>query len=553
VNAPNTIFGIDLGTTYSAIAYVDEHGMPRVLMNRENTAVTPSVVYLENAQNVIVGQPARESGRIDPQNYVELIKRSMGDTDYRRTIHGQEYRPEQLSAFVLKKLKEDAEFLLGSPVTDAVITVPAYFNESQRMATDQAGVIAGLTVRGIIPEPVAAAVAYAATDSDNQTLLVYDLGGGTFDVTVMRVDGNKVRVICVDGDHDLGGRNWDEKVVAYLSEEWKRQTGSYDDPLTDIETQQELFKQAEEAKRLLTNRQETPLKVGHAGQSTRVKLSRETFDGLTADLLERTIALTRQALAEAARQGVSTIDRILLVGGSSYMPQVQSRLKAEFANVEQKLFEPEQAVAKGAAIYAASKEIEAAYNAAVQTFFGDGKTYGDLTETQKAQVEAQVQKGGRRRLPGTFENRPPEITNVCSRNFGVEALDDQDRPTVDYLIRRNSPVPATQENEYVTRHANQSEVDIKVYETDGASPPEDPTHPSCRLIKQVSLNLPAGLPADHPILVKFSLSEDGGRLRIEARDPASGRTIDESVDTFGALMEQEIHDMRNQMAEVSLG
>jgi molecular chaperone DnaK len=367
----------------------------------------------------------------------------------------------------------------------------------------------------------------------------------------MRVDGNKVRVVCVDGDHDLGGRNWDERVVAFFADEWKAQTGSFDDPLSDMETQQELFKQAEEAKRLLTNLQETPLKVSHGGQSARLKLSREKFEELTADLLQRTVTLTSQALAEARKQGVATVDKILLVGGSSYMPQVQSRLKAEFPNVEQKLFEPEQAVAKGAAIYAASKEIEAAFDEAAKTFFGQGKVYEDLTESQRAHVDNEVQKK-MRRLPGAFGNRAPEITNVCSRNFGVEVLDEDDRPMVDYLIRRNSQVPAEKEQEYATYEANQSSVVIKVYETDGSDPPSDPAHAACKEIKRVVLNLPSGLPIHHPVLVKFSLSEDGGRLRVEACDPASGRTIDDTVETFGALMEQEVSDLRNQMADVRL-
>jgi molecular chaperone DnaK (HSP70) len=551
VSSSSIIFGIDLGTTYSAIAYVDEFGKPRVMMNRENTAVTPSVIYFENAQNVIVGQPARESGRIDPQNYVELIKRSMGDAGYKREIHGTEYRPEQLSALVLKKLKEDTEILLQVPVTDAVITVPAYFNEGQRTATRQAGAIAGLNVRGIIPEPTAAAIAYAATDGGEKTLLVYDLGGGTFDVTVMQVSGNKVHVVCVDGDHDLGGRNWDEKIAVHLAEEWKNEHGAYDDPLSDMETQQELFKQAEEAKRNLTTRKDTRIKVNHSGQSVRVELTRQRFDELTSDLLERTITLTRQAMTEAGKQGIWAVDKILLVGGSCFMPQVQERLQAEFPGVEQQLFEPEQAVAKGAAIYAASKEVETAYADAAEKFFGAGAEFGKLSEQEKEVVVAEVKKRGRL-LPDTFNGAPPEIINVCTKNFGVKTLDENDRKIVDYLIRRNRRVPAEQENEYYTVDPGQPDVSIEIYEADGGSPPEDPEHPGCVPIKQFKFSLPAGTPAGYPVRVRFSLSDDGGELRVRAQDPASGREHPEQVKIYGALGPEDVDRFRSEMDGMNL-
>ncbi len=559
MTAPNTIFGIDLGTTYSAIAYVDEYGKPTVVMNKENTAVTPSVIYFESAENVLVGGPARESGRLDPSNCVELIKASMGDGEYRREIHGVEYRPEQLSALILKKLKEDTAELLGVPVTDAVITVPAYFNENQRTATENAGRIAGLTVHAIIPEPTAAAVAYAATEGGDQTLLVYDLGGGTFDVTVMQVSGSKVRVVCVDGNHDLGGRKWDEKVVLYLASEWRSQTGSEEDPLSDPETQQELFGKAEEAKKLLTQREKTPLRVSHAGHPVRIELTREKFEELTSDLLELTISLTHQVMAEAQKQSVGHIDKILLVGGSSYMPQVQNRLKSEFPGSAQELFEPEQAVAKGAALYAANKLIQDAYEQATRDVLRRDDVSGididKLPLDKRTEIKKRVLK-----LSGVTADALDgglggmEIVNVCSKNFGIQVLDEDDRPVVDYLIRRNTPVPAECEREYPVDQANLSSVVIPVFESEGARPElDDPNDPACRKIKEIRLHLPAGSADGHPIQVKFSLSEDGGRLLVHARETLTGQEIEDSVEGADSLMEQEVEDMESRLRAVKLG
>ncbi len=552
-----TVFGIDLGTTFSAIAHVDEFGQPQVILNAENSATTPSVVYFESLSNVIVGQPARESGRIDPANYVELIKRNMGDPDHRRYLHGQEFRPEQISALILAKLKKDAEEALGRPVTDAVITVPAYFSESQRTATEQAGQIAGLNVRGIIPEPTAAAIAYAATDAGDQTVLVYDLGGGTFDVTVMSITGGKVEAKGIEGDHDLGGRNWDEDVVNYLAMQWQAETGSSDDPRGDLETNQELFKQAEEAKRNLSRLQKAPLKVSHNGQSARLELTREKFEELTAARLERTIALTKQALAAT---GNPKIDKILLVGGSSYMPQVPARLKQEFPTVEQQLFDPDKAVALGAAIYATNTQIQDTYRQVIEKMFGKeaaaqvaAQGLESLPQAQQDLATAQVGK----LLPDVSPDSLAaaagmRVVNACSKNFGIEALDDADRPIVYYLIRRNTPVPATCEQVFGTRYANQSNVTVKIFEADGASPPDDPTHPACNKIKEFELSLPPGLPAEHSIPVRFSLSEDGGRLRIEAEDRANGRRLDESVQASDALMPEELSAMRDGVLKIKI-
>jgi len=553
------IFGIDLGTTYSAIAYVDEFGQPAVILNEHDEPVTASTIFFETPDNVIVGKVAKISGRVDPINYAELFKPYMGDADYRREFHGNDYRPEQLSAIILGKLKTYAEAKLGVPVIDVVITVPAYFNEQQRNATEQAGVLAGFNVKRIIPEPTAAAIAYAATDAEQKTVLVYDLGGGTFDVTVMRVEGQKVRVVCVKGDHNLGGRQWDDRIAAFLASEWQRETGESDDPLSNLETLQELLNSAEEAKKQLSQLVKVPLKVNHAGKGQRVTLTREKFDELTYSLLETTAAMTRDTVAEAAHLGVPTIDLILLVGGSSRMPQVQSRLKQEFPGVEQKLFDPELSVAKGAAIYANNTRIQETYSDLMESMFGKRDV---AVDTLPVQVQQELEEKVARALPGTSRKAiasglRTEVVNVCSKNFGLVVCDPATRrEEVCYLIRRNSPVPADVEETFGVLDDNQASVDLQIIESSaeegpGRPLPTDPGDPTCRRLKSITFTLPSGLRAGHPIQVKYSLSEDGGRLRVHAFDPQSGSAIEDSVENLGAIQPKELEAMKLEMASMS--
>ncbi len=546
---PGTVFGIDLGTTYSCISYVDEVGKPVVIQNEDNELVTPSVIFFESPENVIVGKIAKQTAKVYPAQVVELIKRSMGDANFRREILGTEYRPEGLSALILKKLKEDAERALSCTVTDAVITVPAYFNEAQRTATEQAGQIAGLTVRAIIPEPTAAAVAYARDDDTRQTILVYDLGGGTFDVTVMKVGGGNVEVICVGGDHDLGGRNWDECVVAHYADEWRRQAGRSEDPLESPEAAQEFLAHAEDAKRTLTRMAQAARSLSHGGASARVVLTREKFDELTAGLLERTVQLTRDTLEEARRKGVAGIDRIILVGGSSYMPQVGKRLREEFGH-ECELFDPDQAVAKGAALYAANKQVQDVYADVLRSLFGKSDVNVDaLPASKKAEVDQKV----RRQLPGWSgaaieAGREMRIVNVCSKSFGVVARDPGSNcDVICYLIKKNSQVPAEVEEVFETENDNETGVVIKIMEAEGDSPSTDPTAGQAAEIKSVTLNLPPGLPRGSPIAIRYSLSEDGGRLRVLATEQGSGRSLDESVDTFNALTQLELDELKQQI------
>jgi molecular chaperone DnaK len=240
------VYGIDLGTTYSCIAHVDEHGKPVVLQNAEGDSTTPSVVYFESADNIVVGQAAKEVVSIHPDLCVSTVKRSMGDPNWERTFQGQAYKPQDVSSFILRKVVGDTEKVTGDKIEDVVITCPAYFGVNEKEATKQAGIVAGLNVLYVIPEPTAAALAYGIEQTEDQVVLVYDLGGGTFDVTLIDIKAGEITVICTGGDRELGGKDWDDAVVSYLTQKFSEATGTPADALLeDMETYQELLNAAE--------------------------------------------------------------------------------------------------------------------------------------------------------------------------------------------------------------------------------------------------------------------------------------------------------------------
>ena len=354
----NRIFGIDLGTTYSCIAYVNDVSKTEVVPNSDGDLTTPSVVYFEDSHNVVVGKTAKEELKTSPERVISLVKRSMGEPDVRFSgVADSPLSPQEVSAHILRKLVKDAQGYTRQeePIKDVVITCPAYFGFSQKEATRQAGELAGLNVRYVIPEPTAAAIFYGMAEdtSRDQTVLVYDLGGGTFDVTVIEVNAGNIEVICVDGDHNLGGANWDEDVATWLAEKFSEEHGTKSGELMDSdETWQELLYLAETAKRSLTSKTKHSIRVTYGTDRSRIEMTREDFDTITNARLENTIMLTRNVLDKAKAKGRHSVDKILLVGGSTYMPQVQERLEKEFPSITDiGLLDPNQAVAKGAAVF----------------------------------------------------------------------------------------------------------------------------------------------------------------------------------------------------------
>ncbi|GHO86335.1 Hsp70 family protein [Dictyobacter formicarum] len=345
-----SVFGIDLGTTYSCISYIDQYGKPVIVPMEDGGTTLPSVVRFDGTQR-IVGMEARNSAVLFPTQVVQAVKRHMGEADWHFSYQGIDYTAEEISSYILRKLVNDAENYLHVVVKDVVITCPAYFGVLQRDATVRAGELAGLMVREIINEPTAAAITYGLQNEQGEkTFLVYDLGGGTFDTTVIRVKAGEIAVVATGGDDNLGGRNWDEAVLVYLAEQWQTLSGSSSDPTDFPESLQDLWSKAETAKITLTLRLNINVTVAHEGKLITVPLSREKFAALTDYLLEKTIKLTRETMYNARMRDCDHYDQIILVGGSTRMPQVAARLSEEF-NIPVRAFEPDTAVAKGAACY----------------------------------------------------------------------------------------------------------------------------------------------------------------------------------------------------------
>ena len=345
------IIGIDLGTTNSCVSVI-EGGEPVVIANAEGARTTPSVVGFTKTGERLVGQVAKRQAITNPDRTVSSIKRHMG-TDYKVTIDGKDYNPQQISAMILAKLKADAEAYLGEKVTDAVITVPAYFNDSQRQATKDAGTIAGLNVRRIINEPTAAALAYGADKDADQKIMVYDLGGGTFDVSIIEMGDGVTEVLATNGDTHLGGDDFDQRIIDWLADNFQKENGI--DLRQDKMAAQRLKEAAEKAKIELSGVMSTAINLPFiTADATGPKhldttLTRAQFDALTADLVERTMGPVRKAMADAGLKP-SDLGKVLLVGGSTRIPAVQEAVKKEMGVEPFKGINPDECVSIGAAI-----------------------------------------------------------------------------------------------------------------------------------------------------------------------------------------------------------
>jgi len=543
------IFGIDLGTTYSSISYVDEFGKAVIIPNSENERVTPSVVFFDEA-NIVVGEVAKESAKLYPNEVVAFIKRSMGEPNFIFEFGGQRYRPEEISAYILKKLVQDAKDYMDEEITDVVITCPAYFGINEREATRKAGEIAGLNVRQIINEPTAAAIAYGSLDtSQKKTVLVYDLGGGTFDVTMIYISKESVEVICTGGDHNLGGKDWDDRIVSYLVEKFQEETGIADDILDDPDTWQDLQLSAEKAKKSLSQRGKTPIAITHGGQRIKLMLEREKLEELTEDLLYRTIDFTREMLDAAKAKGFDSFDEFILVGGATRMPQVVERISSEF-NMTPKVFDPDEAVAKGAAIYgwklALNDDLIRRISEKTNKIIERPENLSEMID--KEEISTEDFKEAARELADesgytlpSVENAMLQVKNVTSKSFGVVAHNPNNEEIVFNLVLRNTAVPVRVKKKFYTAGDSQKTVLIRIMESETGNV-EIPVDNAIE-IKKAVLNLPPNLPEDSPIEITYELNAEG-QLHITAEETSNSQKVDVAVDTASVISGDEFEQAK---------
>jgi molecular chaperone DnaK len=342
------VLGIDLGTTFSAMAIVTEFGKPEIIANSEGFPTTPSVVHFYDEDACVVGEEAVKMVVIDPENVVRFVKRHMGEEDFTLDFFGRSYTPQEISALILRKLKEDAEELLGREIKDAVVTVPAYFHSAQRGATAEAGTIAGLNVLSIINEPTAAAIAYGLDRIGGQRkLLVLDLGGGTFDVTVMAINGTRLTTVASDGNAELGGKDWDDRLLDYVADQFF-ETHQID-PRDDPAPYQELYERCLHAKVSLSSKDKAVVPVNFRGKRLAVKVDRETFEHITKDLVQQ-CEDTSSLVLEKAGLGWGDLDDVLLVGGATRMPMIRDMLFRLSKKEPVGGVNPDECVALGAAL-----------------------------------------------------------------------------------------------------------------------------------------------------------------------------------------------------------
>jgi molecular chaperone DnaK len=504
--------GIDLGTTFSTLAYLNEEGVPVPITNEDGDQELPSLILLANSGHVVVGPNRMRAAMEDPNNVVERIKRHMGETEdeYKKTFDGKEITPEFLSALILKKLKQDAEKQLGK-IGNAVITVPYYFNDLRRKATQDAGRIAGIHVIDIINEPTAATLTYAwkdnalgeTSDTDKQRyVLVYDLGGGTFDVTVVSCTQNHFRVLATDGDVMLGGVDWNDRLLDYVADQFQQEHG-IDFRATPAAAQMIRY-ECDQAKILLSQSEEAVISCRCEGKSFSVPVTRSQFEELTADLAQRTMDTT-EGVIQQAKISVEQLDCLVMVGGSSLMPMVRERLVDEIGVSPFEDISPFTAVAQGAAIHAA------------------------ILEAKHRKEQDGMADGLRKML------RSVKQTNVNSHGLGIVARNPKDDKPCNYvMIPRNTKLPVEKRQTFVTNKPGQKRVHVKVLQGEAPDPSACVQIGDCRIT-----GLPENLPQGSPVEVIYRFDESG-RISVRAEEKTGSVSATTEIERQGALDDAKI-------------
>ena len=532
----DVVLGIDLGTTFSAMAVVDRYGRPIMVMNSEGQPTTASVIHFYDRDACVVGDEATKMVVVDPTNVVRFIKRNMGEPDFTLEFFGRSYSPQELSAIILKKLKDDAEEALGFPVTDAVITVPAYFNSSRRAATAEAGAIAGLNVLSIINEPTAAAIAYGLDRiGGTRRILVFDLGGGTFDVTLMEMRGVSFRTLASDGNAELGGKDWDDRLLNFVAEQFNERFGL--DPRDDPQPFQELYERCLHAKISLSTKPKAVIPVSYRGHRMVANVSREEFEGLTADLVEQ-CAVTTQLVLEKTGMGWSDVDEVLLVGGSTRMPMIRAMLdKLAGRRVQSANINPDECVALGAALAGVLRHRPdhpalASQRAALARRAKDG---GRSVEAEPEAPLAPAQTA--------YIGLPPvKVTDVTSHPLGMIVLDRQMNERVFPLVPEATPVPCEKSGRFAYAYDGMTAVRVEVTEGHGR------TREEVKVIGDVVLEDLPPRPRGTPIQViyRYGLNQI---LEIDILDPdRPGHVRRARIDLRGSLTGPDLEAARKRVA-----
>ena len=515
-------YGIDLGTTYSCIARLDSNGNPEVIRNNEDDSNTvASVVFFENESNVVVGQAAKENVETDGDRVVQFVKREIGKRDTRTyEFDGKTYTPVEISALILTRLKNLVE-AQGGTIEDVVITVPAYFGLEERSATKQAGELAGLHVLSLINEPTAAALSYCSREfQEDRTILVYDLGGGTFDVTVVKMsmaqndsgrDVQKITVLATGGDDRLGGKDWDDRLYNHILHACCDENGLTPEDV-EAETRQDIRSKVEEAKRKLSKKQSAKVRIDVNGSRTEVTVKRAEFEQMTSDIVAKTMNFVDATLEKVPAEA---IDTVLLVGGSTYMPMIINAVEAKFPGKVQQ-HDPDQAVAKGAAIYASML---------VEEVGTPSDSSGDTSSDGTVHAEQLTSKF-------TVEDQTP-------RSFGPGVIDmngTKHKYVLENFIKIGEKMPAVFTKTYYPLEDNQELVRLRAFENmstddtlipcvdeEGNPQATDPAH-NVKLLGELIVNLPPNTSRDTPIKVTFKVDASG--VHVEAVNTKTGETFE---------------------------
>jgi molecular chaperone DnaK len=455
------ILGIDLGTTFSSVARVDAQGQVSVLPNPDGALSTPSAVYFLDDGSFVVGEDAFKAAMSDPDHVARFFKRDMGRADCLRHFHGRDFSPQELAGILLRKLKDDAEEALGVPLADAVLTVPARFNAAQRGATLEAGSIAGLNVLSMINEPTAAAIAWGVRHlGTSQRILVFDLGGGTLDVTLIEMAGSSIRTLASDGLPDLGGKDWDDRLVQHVAERFLERHGM--DPRLDALASQELYERCIQAKVALSSQPQVVVLVNHGGRRAGVLVTREELQELGTDLVDRCVH-TSAMVVEKAGLSVEDLDTVLLVGGVTRMPMIREALARWSGRAASDELDPEACVATGAALAGVFRHRPG--HPAIEKVVRRATTKGARLAagaTRSATAPPAAEPGVPRAVLPSIT-----ITETATHPLGIIALEPSMEERVVNLIPEGSPLPVERMGRFAYAFDNMTAVRVEVTEGQG--------------------------------------------------------------------------------------